>query len=264
MLSPLMPADYLHPSSTSIHWAAVIMHKFGDNSCDYCPRSFVAFAVMSGLTLYVATKLHQATSQGLALEPSLLLDATLAMVKHDKKALPQVPLVKKLLQLGASPNVKVSKILPEANVAPQFHGATFKDVEQDWIPGKTPWTLILEFLAYDYYQEHEDEWCQVCMLFLQYGADRSICLPTTEVLKNHPLGNTQHVQVLNLRSSPAFPEAPVSENKVDAENHVENPADSPGRTAHPETSLLTVRDIMGLAFPSIPNLSQRFQEHVAL
>ncbi|KAL8724607.1 MAG: hypothetical protein Q9166_007854, partial [cf. Caloplaca sp. 2 TL-2023] len=212
------------PSSTSIHWAAAIMHEFDDNSCGYCPSSFLAFAVMSGLTLYVETKLHHMTRQGIALEPSLLLDATLAIVKHDKNALPLVPMVEKLLQSGAGPNVKVSKTLPEVKVASRPPAAPFKAVEQDLVSGKTPWTLIVEYLAYNYDQKHEDEWCQVCMLFLKYGADRSVHVRTTEVLKNYPLDNSQQTQLLYLGSSPPLPEAPASKSKVDTENHIGNPA----------------------------------------
>ncbi|KAL8847176.1 MAG: hypothetical protein Q9221_007777 [Calogaya cf. arnoldii] len=88
ILPPSTGLDNFQPSSTSAYWTAAILHNLDGFGCDYCPTSFLEFAIMNGLTLYVATKLHQAKLQGTPLQPSLLLAATLAMVRH-KQNIPQ-------------------------------------------------------------------------------------------------------------------------------------------------------------------------------
>ncbi|KAL8653328.1 MAG: hypothetical protein Q9226_003891 [Calogaya cf. arnoldii] len=177
MLPPSTGADDFQPSITSAHWTAAIMHNPDDSDCDYCPTSFLEFAIMNGLTLYVATKLHQAKSQGTPPQPFLLLAATLAMVKHNQNIpqnYPQVQIVEKLLQSGASPNTKIARLSPEVKVTPQSHAASVVYVEQGLFSGKTPWAQIVEYLDHDDDGSHEDEWGQVCKLFLEYGADQSV------------------------------------------------------------------------------------------
>jgi hypothetical protein len=55
-LPSLLPDDNLPPSKITVDWSAAAMHGFDEDSCDYCPDSFLAFAVMNGLTLYVTSK----------------------------------------------------------------------------------------------------------------------------------------------------------------------------------------------------------------
>ena len=98
--------DSLGNFRTLVQWSATLKHEFDEDFGDYCPDSFLAFTVMSGLTLYVKSKSSEITTRKTKANTSLLFYATIAPQKHEKIAYPTAPTVQLLLEHGADPDEK--------------------------------------------------------------------------------------------------------------------------------------------------------------
>lgn len=124
------------------HWRMAI-HGNAD-PCEICPETFLQWAAMRGLFLYVKAKIGQSDDK-----EYLLYYATVRTREH-KPVYPLSPqTVKVILQAGADPNHK-------------------------W-KNSTPWTRILGYLYSSTIGKEDPDvdqgWVDVCKLLILYGAD---------------------------------------------------------------------------------------------
>ena len=111
MLNYAAADDLLQPFSTGIHWSTAILHEFGEDSCAWCPESFLEFAVMSGLTLYVKSKLKRMDDRSQSTKNHLLFYATVAPDQHKTGSSHQMSTARFLIEYGADPNFIQSDFL---------------------------------------------------------------------------------------------------------------------------------------------------------
>ena len=168
--------DRLGHFRTPVHWSATLKHKIDEDFCDYCPDSFLACAVMSGLALFVMSKGSEITTRRAMEKKSLLIYATIASQRH-ANIYPSASMVQLLLENGADPNEKSATVSSETSIGSP-------------LSGMTPWHLVLRYLYLEYHEleydaKREDLWLQICLLFLHHGADPHIRVetyPTSETL----------------------------------------------------------------------------------
>lgn len=193
ILPPAPLLEYKLPSSnTAVHWSAAIVHEPDEDSCEYCPDSFLEFAVMNGLTLYVTRKISRMSAEATAAKKPLLFYATIAPQKHYPSSPPQVQMVKALLKRRADPNEKFGESVVPLQVAMTKtllkHGSNpNKRVKYYQDPETTPWELMLNYLTLEYDKNHQDFWLVVCDLFLCHGADPLLRVSTGSVSRGATL-----------------------------------------------------------------------------
>ena len=187
--------DSLGQLCTSVHWSATLKHEFDEDFCDYCPDSFLACAVMSGLTLYVKSKRSEIATRSAKGKKPLLFYATIAARRHESNAHPSVPMVQLLFELGADPNEKLAAVPSpfdngEATISSEIS-------QRSPLSEVTPWDLVLRYLYLEYQgleydAKCEDLWLQICILFLRYDADPHIhgeTYPGSEALSSDHVSN---------------------------------------------------------------------------
>ena len=158
----------------SVHWSNSVLHVDAEKSCDYCPNSFLDFAVMNGLTRYVASRIRDTTTRKTTAGKPPLFYATTAIQKHNPKGLPDLEMIECIFQNGADANEEF--LISAPIVKPRHYGyLEFKNIPADPVYLKTtPWKLMLSYLAFHHNSSNLDVWLKIFMLFLSHDADPSI------------------------------------------------------------------------------------------
>ena len=151
---------FLNPG---VSWTAS-MHGIGDG-CPSCPESFLTFAMMHGLSLYVKAKLFAnprllAYPNGTKARRSILEYATFCRPKCKNISL-HPPLLAAVLEAGANPNKRFGK--------------------------ETPWEMVLKFLLNDgklNVRAIGSDWIDICKIYVLYGADPNQEVPQASELSN--------------------------------------------------------------------------------
>ena len=141
-----------HRRSVSImHWCSTSLHSPGGDLCEYCPYSFLAFAVMNGLALYMRSKKSLIATEPEAGKKPLLLYAVIAPIHHNRDL--HFLTIKTLLDNGADPN---------------------EEFEDSQGLRRTSWEAVYEYFKQGLESEvvrfHNAPWPHIFDLFIKYGA----------------------------------------------------------------------------------------------
>ena len=157
-----------------VHWSNFVLHIDAEDSCEYCSNSLLTFAVMNGLTQYVASSISHTTARIKTAGKPLLFYATMAILKHNPKHKPDLKMIECLFQNGADANEEFLMSAPAMKRQPDEH---FKVKNKSSYPQQcktTSWKLMLEYLAYEHDRPNQSIWLRICKVFLSYDADPSI------------------------------------------------------------------------------------------
>ena len=175
VLDDVLQKAYSSHGNDSIHWSNFVLHVDAESSCDYCPGSLLAFAVMNGLTLYVTFRISRKNAPTMTAGKPLLFYATTATQKHEPKGLPHLKMIECLFQNGADANEEFLMSAPTMKPGSDDHHLEHKSRPPDDTHYKTtPWKSLLAYLAYEHDGSNPDLWSLICGLFLSHGADPSI------------------------------------------------------------------------------------------
>ncbi|KAL8830631.1 MAG: hypothetical protein Q9170_005649 [Blastenia crenularia] len=137
-------------STKGVHWTAH-MHSY-DVGCPYCPRSFLVYTILNGLTSFVKAQLTRPSIQGrdtTELKQNLLEYIIWECPLATKASTASSAMVAMLLEAGFDPNERTD--------------------------GLTPWEQVLKYIerssTWSDNRRLDSSWIDTCKLFIMHGAD---------------------------------------------------------------------------------------------